>query len=115
MEEYQKMDLYKNVSKKDWEDWHWQVRNRLTTVDDLEQVFDLSESEIKGVKQCLGSLRMAITPYYATLIDNEDPNCPIRKQAIPTELELVKNQFDMEDPLHEDEDSSVPGLTHRYP
>ncbi len=115
MEEYQKIDLYKNVSKKDWEDWHWQVRNRLTTVDDLEQVFDLSESEIKGVKQCLGSLRMAITPYYATLIDNEDPNCPIRKQAIPTELELVKNQFDMEDPLHEDEDSSVPGLTHRYP
>ncbi|MGM0453641.1 MAG: lysine 2,3-aminomutase, partial [Thermodesulfobacteriota bacterium] len=115
MEDYHKIDIYKDVTKEQWEDWHWQVKNRLTDVKDLEKVFDLSESEIKGVRECLGSLRMAITPYYATLIDNDDPNCPIRKQAIPTENELVASEFDMEDPLHEDEDSTVPGLTHRYP
>ncbi len=58
---------------------------------------------------------MAITPYYASLIDKNNTSCPIRKQAIPTELELQKSSCDMEDPLHEDKDSPVPGITHRYP
>ena len=58
---------------------------------------------------------MAITPYYLTLIDPENPHCPIRKQAIPTVEELKRSPADLEDPLHEDSDSPVPGLTHRYP
>ena len=61
------------------------------------------------------SLRMAITPYYLSLIDPDNPNCPIRKQAIPTINELVIKPEDLVDPLHEDGDSPVPGLTHRYP
>jgi len=58
---------------------------------------------------------MAITPYYASLIDPDDANCPIRRQAVPTDLELVRSPADMDDPLHEDVDSPVEGLTHRYP
>ncbi|MDH3381872.1 MAG: lysine 2,3-aminomutase, partial [Flavobacteriaceae bacterium] len=58
---------------------------------------------------------MAITPYYLSLIDTENPNCPVRKQAIPTSAEIFHSDADLLDPLHEDEDSPVPGLTHRYP
>ncbi|MDP3058837.1 MAG: lysine 2,3-aminomutase, partial [bacterium] len=75
----------------------------------------LSGEEAQAINHCLGSLRMAITPYYASLIDNSDPNCPIRKQAVPSPLELIKAPEDMTDPLHEDADAPVPGLTHRYP
>lgn len=60
-------------------------------------------------------LRMAITPYYISLIDPDDPNDPVRKQAVPTAKELVVSPEDQLDPLSEDEDSPVPGLTHRYP
>ncbi len=115
MRDYRDIPLWKDVTAEQWEDWRWQVRNRLTTVEELEQVVTLSESEKEGVRQCLGSLRMAITPYYASLIDESDPNDPVRKQAIPTALELITGSDDMLDPLSEDEDSSVPGLTHRYP
>ena len=63
----------------------------------------------------MSTLRMAITPYYLSLIDLNDPHDPIRKQAIPTALELHQAEADLLDPLHEDTDSPVPGLTHRYP
>lgn len=112
---YRNIPLWQHVTAEQWNDWNWQVRNRITTLEELQQVVTLTPDEIQGVKQCLQSLRMAITPYYATLMDPENPNCPVRKQAIPTAKELEKGSFDMEDPLHEDEDSPVAGLTHRYP
>ncbi len=107
--------LFPNVSDADWNDWHWQVRNRIETLEDLKKYIQLTPEEEDGVAQCLGTLRMAITPYYLSLIDPEDPNDPVRKQAIPTAKELHKAAADLEDPLHEDTDSPVPGLTHRYP
>ena len=58
---------------------------------------------------------MAITPYYLSIIDLDNPDCPIRKQAIPSVMELHMSKADLLDPLHEDEDAPVPGLTHRYP
>ena len=67
------------------------------------------------MSQSLQLLRMAITPYYLSLIDPDNPECPIRKQAIPTKSEMYRSPADLLDPLHEDEDSPVPGLTHRYP
>ncbi|HSW36362.1 MAG TPA: lysine 2,3-aminomutase [Candidatus Limnocylindrales bacterium] len=115
MRDYREIPLWKDVTPEEWHDWHWQVRNRITTLEQLTQVVVLADEEVEGVQKCLEVLRMAITPYYATLIDPEDRNCPVRKQAVPTALELRRAGSDMTDPLHEDVDSPVPGLTHRYP
>ncbi|MFO8192845.1 MAG: lysine 2,3-aminomutase [Bacillota bacterium] len=115
MRDYREIKLWKDVTPEQWNDWHWQVRNRITNLDKLKQLIDLSDEEAEGVEKCLQKFRMAITPYYATLIDPDDPNCPVRKQAVPTALETHSSVSDMTDPLHEDVDSPVTGLTHRYP
>ncbi|RCX20073.1 lysine 2,3-aminomutase [Anaerobacterium chartisolvens] len=113
--EYTDVPLWKNVLKSQWDDWKWQVANRITTIEELEQVVVLTEDEKHGVRECLGKLRMAVTPYYATLIDPKDVKDPIRKQAIPLPFEIEKSKCDMDDPLHEEVDSPVKGITHRYP
>ncbi|MCL4439863.1 MAG: lysine 2,3-aminomutase [Firmicutes bacterium] len=103
------------VDSEQWNDWRWQMTNRLTGLNQLQQHMDLSKSEQKEIQQCLKTFRMAITPYYFSLMDPEDPACPIRQQAIPSIQELISSPCDHDDPLHEDGDSPVPGLTHRYP
>lgn len=108
-------ELFPNVSDQEWNDWQWQVRNRIETVEQLKKYIPLTPEEESGAEDCLKSLRMAITPYYLSLIDPSDPNDPVRKQAIPTADELYRAGEDQEDPLHEDVDSPTPGLTHRYP
>ena len=113
--ESRRKQLFPNVSDADWNDWHWQVANRAETLEDLKKYIELTPEEEEGVKACLGTLRMAITPYYLSLIDPNDPHDPVRKQAIPTAKELHQSCADLLDPLHEDSDSPVPGLTHRYP
>ena len=82
-------------------------------VSDYSDKDDPDEEE--GVKKTLGKLRMAITPYYLSLIDPEDPYDPIRRQAVPSAEELYFAPEDQRDPLHEDADSPCTGLTHRYP
>jgi len=108
-------ELFPNVSDQEWNDWQWQVRNRIETVEQLKKYIPLTPEEESGAEDCLKSLRMAITPYYLSLIDPDDANDPVRKQAIPTADELYRADEDQEDPLHEDVDSPTPGLTHRYP
>lgn len=108
-------EFFPEVTDQQWNDWHWQVKNRIETVDELKKYIKLTAEEEEGIRESLKTLRMAITPYYLTLIDPENPHCPIRKQAIPTVEELKRSPADLEDPLHEDSDSPVPGLTHRYP
>ncbi|GIW48694.1 MAG: L-lysine 2,3-aminomutase [Caloramator sp.] len=115
MRDYRSIELFKNVTEEEWNDWKWQVRNRITTVEQLKKVINLLPEEEQAIERCLKTLRMAITPYYATLMDKDDPHDPIRKQAVPTLSELNFSSCDMSDPLHEDADSPVPGLTHRYP
>jgi len=112
---YKKHELWKSVEADQWNDWKWQLANRVTSVEELKSIVSLTEDEISGIKDCLKSLRMAITPYYATLMNPNDPGCPVRKQAIPTAAELMHAPYDMEDPLSEEKDSPVPGVTHRYP
>lgn len=107
--------LFPDVPDVLWNDWKWQTKNRIKTLEDLKKYIPLTETEEEGIKKCLQSLRMAITPYYLSLIDIEDPHDPIRRQAIPTAKELIISDEDQKDPLHEDGDSPVPGLTHRYP
>ena len=107
--------LFKDVPDELWNDWQWQVANRVETLEDLKKYIKLTPEEEDGVRKCLGTLRMAITPYYLSLINPDDPFDPVRRQAIPTALELYQAPEDQLDPLHEDTDSPVPGLTHRYP
>lgn len=107
--------LFPDVTDDQWNDWKWQVKNRVETLEQLKSYIKLTEEEEEGVSKSLKTLRMAITPYYLSLIDPDNPECPVRKQAIPTGYETHVSPADLLDPLHEDEDSPVPGLTHRYP
>lgn len=107
--------FFPGVSDVEWNDWKWQVRNRIETLDELKKYIALTPEEEAGIAESLKTLRMAITPYYLSLIDTENPDCPIRRQAVPSALELHRSSADLTDPLHEDTDSPVPGLTHRYP
>ncbi len=107
--------LFPGVSDEDWKSWKWQVRNRVENLEELKKYIPLTQEEEEGVKTTLETLRMAITPYYLSLIDPEDPHDPVRKQAVPTVNEVHKSPWDLLDPLSEDEDSPVPGITHRYP
>ena len=108
-------ELFPNVTDEQWNDWRWQVKNRIETLEQLKKYIPLTREEEEGAEKCLKTLRMAITPYYISLIDPSNPDDPIRLQAIPTGLEAKRSPADLEDPLHEDTDSPVPGLTHRYP
>ncbi len=107
--------MFPDVSDEQWNDWKWQVKNRIETLDQLKLYISLTPEEEEGVRESLKTLRMAITPYYLSLINLNDSHCPVRKQAIPTGSETRISAADLLDPLHEDEDSPVPGLTHRYP
>ena len=108
-------ELYPEVTDQQWNDWKWQVKNRIETLDQLKKYIKLTAEEEEGVRLSLQTLRMAITPYYLSLIDPGNPHCPIRKQSVPTAAETLRADADLLDPLHEDEGSPVPGLTHRYP
>ncbi len=98
-----------------WRDWKWQFRNRITGIDELSQVVSLDDAQKRDISACLNTFRMAITPCYASLMDPENPACPIRMQAVPSIEETHKLPCDMPDPLHEEADSPVPGIVHRYP
>lgn len=115
MRHYKQIQRWENVTKEEWDSWEWQVRNRITSLDVLKEVISLTPEEEEGIQKSLEILRMGITPYYALLMDQEDSHCPIRMQAVPTIHETHFSMADMDDPLHEEADSPVPGLTHRYP
>ncbi|MGB3714871.1 MAG: lysine 2,3-aminomutase [Candidatus Promineifilaceae bacterium] len=103
-----------DVPDEKWLDWRWQMSNRLNSFEELDAVISLTKSEKKAL-QSKGLFRVDITPYFASLIDPADPSCPVRKQVIPTDREMVPFQSMMEDSLSEDKHSPVPGLVHRYP
>ena len=107
--------LFLDVPEDLWNDWKWQIKHRIETLEDLKKYIRLTDVEEEGVRRCLDSFRMAITPYYLSLIDLEDPQDPVRKQAIPQASELYIAPEENPDPLHEDEYSPVKGLIHRYP
>jgi lysine 2,3-aminomutase len=107
--------VWAGVSEEDWNDWHWQVRNRITKLDELKKVIRPTPDEEQGVVGAREAFRMAITPYFASLMDAYDPGCPIRRQVVPTARELLVEAADREDPLGEEADSPVAGLVHRYP
>ena len=115
MRNYKEVELWKDVTEEQWKDWKWQVKNRITNVEHLKKIMNLTQDEEQAIDKVLKTLRMGVTPYYLSLMDPENPEDPIRKQAVPIITELNFSDADMADPLHEDGDSPVPGLTHRYP
>ena len=107
--------IWRGVAEAQWNDWHWQQRERVTRLEQLERVIRLSDDERRAVVDAEAHFHMGITPYYAGLMDPEDPTCPIRLQAVPSAGELSSSPVDLLDPLAEERDMPVPGITHRYP
>lgn len=105
---------YADVPQEKWDDWRWQLSNRLNSVAELEKIVHLTESE-KRALSAKNLFRVDVTPFFASLIDPDSRDCPVRRQVIPTEEEMVPFTSMMEDSLAEDKHSPVPGLVHRYP
>jgi lysine 2,3-aminomutase len=106
---------WKGISEKEWNDWRWQLRHRVTKLEQLQEILQLIPEEIEGIKQSKGRLALAVTPYFVSLMDPSNSNCPIRRQAIPRIEECHLSKNDMVDPCGEDKNSPVAGLVHRYP
>ncbi len=106
---------FPDVSLMDWQNWRWQIKNSITTLDKLKNIIQLSDDESAILENNSGSLPLRITPYYASLIDSTNSNDPIRRTVVPVINELHVDKYEEDDPLSEDEQSPVSGLIHRYP
>src|SRR5438477_2678730 len=98
-----------------WTDWKWQLKNRVTSLGQLEQHLALVDEERSGVLLSGDKLALAITPHFFNLIPTGDPEDPICRQVIPRIEETWSSSYDMADPCGEDSHMPVPGLVHRYP
>jgi len=108
--------FWADTPDRDWNDWHWQLKHRITSTEQLQKLMPtLTPEEYAGSKLANTKLAMAITPYFFNLIDPADENCPIRRQVIPRIEETRTESWEMTDPCGEDSHSPVPGLVHRYP
>lgn len=106
---------FPDATDADWDDWRWQTRHRLKTLDQFERVLELSAEERDVLADGGQMLPTAITPYYMSLLDPNDPLQALRKTVVPTTREFVRTPGEADDPLGEDGHSPVPGLVHRYP
>ena len=106
---------WKDATQEEWDDWRWQLKHRVTKAEQLKLILNLSDEEIQAIEVSKKGMATAITPYFARLMDRNDSNCPIRRQAIPTMDEFNVSPDDLMDPCAEDENSPVHGLVHRYP
>ena len=104
-----------SVLPSEWNDWSWQLRNRIQTLEQLEKRLSLSGEERAGTILAGKKLALGITPHFFSLIDPQDPDCPIRRQVVPRIEEASRAPDEMVDPCGEDSHMPVPGLVHRYP
>jgi lysine 2,3-aminomutase len=108
-------ERFPGVSEAEWRDWRWQHRAALRTEEDLARLVDLTPAERRGVAATAGAFRLAVTPYYASLLDPGHPFCPVRMQAIPVAAEAEPAAGDLRDPLGEDSHRPVRAVVHKYP
>ena len=106
---------WQSVPLSDWTDWRWQMRNRLTKKSDFSKYIQLTNEESEGLDIAQTKLSVSVTPHFFNLIDINNPNCPIRKQVIPTIHEGVVQNCENIDPVGEESSMVSPGLVHRYP
>ena len=104
-----------SVLPSEWNDWSWQLRNRIQTLEQLEKRLSLIGAERAGTILAGKKLALGITPHFFSLIDPQDPDCPIRRQVVPRIEEASRAPDEMVDPCGEDSHMPVPGLVHRYP
>jgi lysine 2,3-aminomutase len=108
--------FWTDVADADWNSWQWQLKNRITRLEQLQRLMPtLTPEEYAGTKLANTKLALAITPYFFNLIDPADENCPVRRQVVPRIEETWTAPWEMSDPCGEDSHSPVPGLVHRYP
>ncbi len=111
----QRVERFADVSLADWNDWRWQHANRIRTADELGRLIALTDDERLACEEVSASYPLGVTPYYASLMDPNDPSCGIRRQCVPTTAELAVRMDELVDPLAEESHMPVRGLTHRYP
>jgi len=99
----------------DWNNWHWQLRNSFTKIDQLQKIIELSPEEFQAISNKNKSLPLRVTPYYTSLIQGSAPEDAIRRSVVPTINELMLGRGECPDPLSEESSSPVPNLVHRYP
>ncbi|MBN2806067.1 MAG: lysine 2,3-aminomutase, partial [Prolixibacteraceae bacterium] len=112
----QKIEI--NATEQNWTDWHWQLKNSIRTIEQFEHLTGIrfSAEEREELSETLDQFPLAITPYYLSLIDRKNfANDPVYKQAFADRRELIVSRFEQRDPLSEEKDSPVEGITHRYP
>jgi lysine 2,3-aminomutase len=108
--------LWRDVPDHQWTDWRWQTQNAIRSIRQLRELLSFSPAELEAIGRLETEFKTVIPPYYFSLINPEDPRDPIRLQSVPSPLEAENpSGYELEDPLEEDKDSPVPGLTHRYP
>lgn len=107
--------FFPDVSNAEWDDWRWQSRHRIKTLDQFEKMLELSDEERAALSDGGTMLPVAVSPYYMSLLDPLDPLQPLRKTVVPTTAEFIRTPGEADDPLGEDGHSPVPGLVHRYP
>ena len=110
-----RQQFYPHVPDEHWHDWRWQLRNRIKDLAGLERILKLSDSERYSIQQHQGPLPVSITPYYASLLESENPQQPLRRTVVSVKEEFHFSPEEAMDPLGEDGHSPVPGLVHRYP
>jgi lysine 2,3-aminomutase len=107
--------FYPEANARDWNDWKWQLRNRVRKLDQLSKFLNLTSDEEDAVVKRTANLPIAITPYYLSLLDPNDSTQPLRRTHVPVGDEFIQHAGEDPDPLGEDHDTAVPGLVHRYP
>lgn len=107
--------FYPQAGLRDWNDWRWQNRTRVRALADLDRMFRLTDDERQSIEMHKGALPVGITPYYASLVDPENPAQGLRRTVLPVMGEYLRSRGEADDPLGEDAHSPVPGLVHRYP
>lgn len=108
-------NFFPDATAEEWNDWHWQIRNRIRDAQALSRILQLSENERNAMLGHTGALPVSVTPYYASLLDRNDARHPLRRAVVPVIDECFRSEGEAEDPLAEEQDSPVPGIIHRYP
>ncbi len=114
LENQKRIKEYFKASEQDWENWRWQLKNRITTIDVLKELLPLDKQELDEIDKTGSRYRWAVSPYYLSLIDPDDPDDPVKKQCIPTINEYI-DQEGYDDPMGEEYTSPTSAVTRRYP
>jgi len=107
--------FFPKASEADWSNWHWQIRNSITSLEEIKRFVNLTHGEYSGIIRHTSGLPLRITPYYASLISQTDPAQAIRRAVVPVGDEFLSSPGEAMDPLGEENQSPVQGLVHRYP